>query len=298
MRALITGATGLIGRHLFERLENAVVLSREPARARARLQGATVHAWAPEAGPPPAAAFDGIDVVFHLAGEPVGMRWTADRKRRIRDSRVSGTRNIVAALGALERRPAALVCASAVGYYGDRGDETIDESQPPGGDFLAGVCRDWEAEALRAHDHGIRVVTVRTGIVLARDGGALPRMLPPFRLGLGGRLGDGRHFMPWVHIDDVVGMMRLAASSDAISGAMNAVGPDPVRNAEFTRTLGRVLGRPTLFPVPRVALQLAFGEMSRILFDSQRVVPLAAQAAGYSFLHPDLAEALRAVVRS
>lgn len=295
MRALCTGATGLIGRQLLGRVESAVVLSRDPARARSRLPGATVHAWSPEAGPPPPAAFEGVDVVFHLAGEPVGVRWTETRKQRIRESRVVGTRNLVAAIGALKRRPAALVSASAVGYYGDRGDDILDESQRGGDDFLATLCREWEAEALRAQELGVRTVVARNGIVLAREGGALPRMLTPFRFGLGGRLGDGRHWMPWVHIDDVVGMMLFAARS-TLQGPMNAVGPSPVTNAEFTRTLGRVLGRPTVLPVPRFALALAFGEMSRILFDSQRVVPSAAQAAGYAFAHADLAEALRTCV--
>jgi uncharacterized protein len=294
LRALVTGATGFLGRRLLSRLDDATALSRDADRARKRL-GVTAFPWIPEAGPPPAEAFAGIDVVFHLAGEPVGRRWTSARRRRIRQSRVHGTRHLVAALAALSHRPT-LVCASAVGYYGDRGDEILDEAQAPGADFLAEVCRDWEAEALRAREHGIRVVTARTGIVLARDGGALPRMLPPFRLGLGGRLGDGRHWMPWIHADDWVGLMLLAARNDSLDGPMNAVGPNPATNAEFTRALGRVLGRPTLFPVPRAALRLAFGEMSAILLASQRIVPRAAERAGYEFACPDLADALRSCV--
>jgi hypothetical protein len=299
MRALITGATGLLGRHLLARLDgDAVALSRDPARARARLAGrvAALHAWLPEAGPPPAEAFEGVDVVVHLAGAPVGERWTARRKRRIRESRVAGTRHLVQALGACPRPPPVLISASAVGYYGDRGDEILDEAAPPGRDFLADVCREWEAEALRARFLGLRVVTIRTGIVLAPDGGALPRMLPPFRLGLGGPLGDGRAWMPWVHVDDVIGMTLHAARTPALDGPLNAVGPDPVRNADFTRALARVLRRPAIFPVPRAALSLLFGEMSGILLASQRALPRAAERAGYAFAHGDLETALRVCV--
>ena len=297
MRALITGATGLLGRHLLDRLDGAVVLSRDPDRARARLgTKVTAYRWTADDAAPPGDAFDGVDAVFHLAGEPVGERWTEARKRRIRQSRTAGTRSLVAAITSSPRPPTVLVSASAVGYYGDRGDEILDENATAGSDFLAEVCREWEAEALRARYHGLRVVTMRTGIVLARDGGALPRMLPPFRLGLGGRLGDGRHWMPWVHVDDVVGMMLLAARSTALDGPMNAVGPDPVRNTEFTRALGHVLHRPVALPVPRVALSLLFGEMSQILFASQRALPRAAERAGYTFTHPDVGGALQSCV--
>ncbi|HEY5283931.1 MAG TPA: TIGR01777 family oxidoreductase, partial [Polyangia bacterium] len=199
MRTLVTGATGLIGRALIGRLDSAVVLTRDPARARVASPSVTVHAWSPEVGPPPAETFDGADVVFHLAGEPVAEgRWTTDKKRRIRDSRVLGTRNLVAGIAALEKRPRVLVSASAVGYYGDRGDEELVESSAAGRGFLAEVCAAWEHEAQAAEALGLRVVCARLGLVLAHGGGALARMLPAFRLGAGGKLGNGRQWMPWI----------------------------------------------------------------------------------------------------
>lgn len=299
MKTLLTGATGLIGRELVARLGGAVVLSRDPERARRTLPGVEAHAWAPEAGPPPAEAFQGVEAVFNLAGEPVGEgRWTAERKRRIRDSRVLGTRNLVAGLATLERRPRVLVSASAVGYYGDRGDEILDETSPPGRGFLADVCAEWEREAMAAERLGVRVVCVRTGIVLARGGGALAKMLTPFRMGVGGRLGDGRQWMPWIHVDDEVGLLLHARNDARIQGALNAVGPRPVTNAELTRELGRALHRPALLPVPKTALRLAFGEMSEILTASQRVLPKEAERTGYAFEHPELAGALAALLSS
>jgi hypothetical protein len=255
------------------------------------------HPWAPEAGPPSASAFHGVEVVFNLAGEPVaGGRWTAERKRRIRESRVLGTRNLVAGLAGMERRPRVLVSASAVGYYGDRGDEALDETSSPGHDFLADVCVEWEREALAAERLGIRVVCVRTGIVLARGGGALARMLTLFRMGAGGKLGSGRQWMPWIHLDDEVGILLHAMKDARIHGAINAVGPRPVTNAELTRTLGHALHRPTFLPVPETALRMAFGEMSEILTASQRVLPKEAERTGYAFKHADLAGALTAVL--
>jgi len=297
MKTLLTGATGLIGKELVGRLEGALVLSRDPEQARRRLPGVQAHAWAPEAGPPPVGAFDGVEVVFNLAGEPVGEgRWTEERKRRIRDSRVLGTRNLVAGLAGLESRPRVLVSASAVGYYGDRGDEALDEASPPGRNFLADVCVQWEREARAAERLGIRVVCVRTGIVLARGGGALTRMLTPFRLGAGGRLGDGRQWMPWIHLDDEIGILLHAMKDDRVKGPINAVAPQPVTNAEFTRELGQVLHRPTFLSVPRTALRLAFGEMSGLLTASQRVLPKEAERSGYCFRHPELAGALAAAL--
>ncbi len=273
MRALVTGATGFIGRPLLSKLDAAAVLTRDPERARRSLPGADAHAWAPEVGPPPDAAFRGVDVVFNLAGEPVAEgRWTAERKRRIRDSRVLGTRNLVAGLAAQASRPRVLVSASAVGYYGDRGDEELDEGSAAGSGFLAEVCVEWEREAMAAERLGVRVVCVRTGIVLGRSspaaggcagstggcdgaarcarrgGGALGRMLTPFRFGVGGRLGSGRQWMPWIHLDDVVGIMLHACREEGVRGAINAVGPRPVTNAELTRALGRALHRPAILP--------------------------------------------------
>jgi len=296
MRALVTGATGFIGRRLVARLGDPVVLSRAPDAARRALGGVRALAWDPEAGPPPAAAFDGVDAVFHLAGEPVaGGRWTADRKARIRSSRERGTRNLVAGMRAAGRQPAVLVSASAVGYYGDRGDRELDESAPPGDGFLADVCRAWEAEAAAAREAGIRVASVRIGIVLGEDGGALGRLLPLFRAGLGGTLGSGRQWMPWVHADDVVGLMLHAAA--ALDGPVNAVAPGIVTNREFTRALAAALGRPAFLPVPSLALRVALGEFGASLVHSQRVVPAVALASGYAFARPSLRDALEAVVR-
>ena len=293
MRALVTGATGFIGRRLVRELDRPLILSRRPEEARKILGAAEVHAWNPEEGPPPVEAFEGVEAIFHLAGDSVASgRWTAAKKARIRRSRVQGTANLVEGLRNLKSRPRVLVSASAVGYYGSRGDEVLEEASAPGTDFLAGVSVAWEAEAGRARELGLRVVTVRNGMVLGAGGGALARMLLPFKLGLGGRLGDGRHWMPWVHLDDVVGLMLDAAKSE-ISGAMNAVAPEPVINQEFTRTLARVLHRPAVFPVPRFALALLFGELSTLLLASQRVVPRVAERAGYKFRFTSLEEALR-----
>jgi len=293
MRALVTGATGFIGRRLVRELDRPLILSRRPEVARKILGAAEVHAWNPEEGPPPAEAFEGVEAIFHLAGDSVASgRWTAAKKARIRRSRVQGTANLVEGLRNLKSRPRVLVSASAVGYYGSRGDEVLEEASAPGTDFLAGVSVAWEAEAGRARELGLRVVTVRNGMVLGAGGGALARMLLPFKLGLGGRLGDGRHWMPWVHLDDVVGLMLDAAKSE-ISGAMNAVAPEPVINQEFTRTLARLLHRPAIFPVPRFALALLFGELSTLLVASQRVVPRVAERTGYKFRFTSLEEALR-----
>jgi uncharacterized protein len=295
MQALVTGATGFIGGALLRRLERPRVLSRDPSRARAAT-GADAFPWDPESGPPPAAALEGVDAVFHLAGDPVAEgRWTPEKKARIRDSRVKGTRNLVAALRGLAVRPKVLVSASAVGLYGDRGDEVLEESAAPGSDFLASVCRDWEAMAMEAGPLGVRVVVVRIGVVLGK-GGALRRMLLPFRLGVGGRLGNGRQWMPWIHVDDVVGLMLFAAGNPAVRGPLNGAAPGACTNAEFTKALGRVLRRPTLFPAPRFGLRLALGEFADILFASGRVAPRAALAAGYAFVHPEVEGALRASV--
>ena len=241
MRALVTGATGFVGQRLLERLVRPVVLSRDPDRAMQTLSRFKITAvgWDPSAGEPPPRAFDGVDAVFHLAGESVAAgRWTKARKQGICDSRLFGTKHLVDALAKLDRRPGVLVSASAVGYYGSRGDEVLTETSPSGDDFLAEVCVAWEKAAFEAERTGIRVVTSRTGVVLGR-GGALAKMLPPFKLGLGGRLGNGRQWMPWIHLDDLVGLLLFAAEQEAIRGPMNAVGPTPVTNRDFTRSLAR-----------------------------------------------------------
>lgn len=294
MRALITGATGFIGRKLVRALDNPVVLTRDPQKAK-RLLGVTkAYAWEPQSGPPPAEAFHGVDVVFNLAGDPVAEgRWTAAKKARIFSSRVEGTRNLVRQLESLEQKPAVLVSASAIGYYGVRGDEILDEASASGVDFLARVCKAWESEATRADGFGVRVVTLRIGVVLGQGGGALAKMLLPFKLGLGGRLGSGRHWMSWVHLDDVVGLMLHAAETKEISGPMNAVAPAPVTNREFTRALASVLHRPAIFPAPEFALRLALGEVTSVLLASQRVMPRVAEKAGYRFKFAALESAIR-----
>ena len=294
MKALVTGATGLIGYELIQRLSAPVVLSRGATAAQERLgASARVWAWRPEREPAPLEAFDGVDTVFHLAGEPVAEgRWTAEKKRRIKESRVLGTRHLVASLGALKTPPRVLVSASGVDYYGDRGDEELDEASPAGQGFLTEVCEAWEAEARAAERLGVRVVMARLGLVLAPKGGALARMLPPFRLGVGGKLGSGRQWMPWVHVDDVIGLLLHAAQDQALSGPMNVVSPEPITNAELTRELGRALGRPAVLTVPRVALSIAFGELSKVLLSSKRVLPRVARQAGYAFVYPDLRRAL------
>ncbi len=297
MRALVTGASGFIGKHLLQRLSEPVVVSRSAHRV-AGPEGIRVQQWDPMSGPLPAECLRDVDAIFHLAGEPVASgRWTAKKKARIRDSRRVGTANLVRGLAAAEVRPRVLVCASAVGYYGDRRDEILDESSAPGNDFLAEVCRLWESAAAEANRFGVRVVSVRTGVVLGRDGGALAKMLLPFRLGLGGRLGGGRQWMPWVHIDDLVGLLLHAATHDAVEGPMNGTAPHPVTNREFTRLLAATLRRPALFPMPGAALKLAVGEFAELLLASQRVVPQVALRTGYAFQYPDLEPALEEILR-
>ncbi len=299
MRVLVTGATGFVGKRLLGKLERPVVLSRDPARAEKSLARFQIKAfgWDPEK-PPPAEAFDGIDAVIHLAGDPVAEgRWTAAKKERIRESRVAGTRNLVATLRAIGSRPKVLVSASAVGIYGDRGEVQLDENSPPASDFLAEVCNGWEHEALEATYLGMRVATIRVGIVLGEKGGALRAMLTPFYLGLGSPLGSGNQYMPWIHIDDLVGIFLHAARHEQVQGALNGVAPNPVTNREFTHTLGKVLGRWTVMPaVPGFVLRTMLGEFADVLLASQRVYPVATKQAGYVFQHPELEPALRQIM--
>jgi uncharacterized protein (TIGR01777 family) len=298
MKALVTGATGFIGQKLLERLERPVVLSREPDRAMRSLDRFHVAAayWDPMAGPPPAQVFDGVEVIFHLAGEPIaGGRWTKARKQRICDSRVVGTKHLVDGLAKLDRRPPVLVSSSAVGYYGSRGDEELTEASAPGDDFLADVCIAWEKAALEAERLGIRVVLSRTGVVLGR-GGALEKMMVPFKLGLGGRLGSGRQWMPWIHRDDLVGLLLFAAEQASIRGPMNAVAPTPITNRQFTRSLARALHRPAFLPAPYFGTRLLFGEFASVLFASQRVLPKVAEEHGYRFKYPEIDGALKEIL--
>jgi uncharacterized protein (TIGR01777 family) len=300
MRALVTGATGFVGKKLLSQLDRPVVLTRRPKDVERQLAAFNARGVEWDINKPPAAsAFDGIDTVFHLAGEPVAEgRWTAAKKQRLRESRVVGTRNLVAAMKGLSQKPKVLVSASAVGFYGDRGDEVLTESAAAAKDFLAEICTAWEHEALVAEEAGIRVVTLRIGIVLGPGGGALAKMLPPFQFGLGSALGNGRQYMPWIHRDDLVGMLLFAAENDSARGAMNAVSPNPVTNRDFTTALGKVLHRPTFFPpVPGFMLKLMFGEFGQILLHSQRAIPAAALQWGYSFKFPELQPALAEILK-
>jgi uncharacterized protein (TIGR01777 family) len=296
MRITVTGATGLIGSRLVATLrargDEVTVLSRDPERARAALGGVEAHAWSPVQGPAPAVALSGRDAVVHLAGENIAQRWTEESKRRIHDSREVGTRNLVAGLAAADERPGTLVSASGIDYYGPRGDEPVTEDASPGDDYLARVCIAWEREAQAAGELGVRVVNLRTAIVLDKDGGALAKMLPFFRLGVGGPVAGGRQYMPWIAVDDVIGLYLAALDDDRWSGPFNAGTPDPPTNREFSRVLGRVLRRPAFAPVPSLAVRVLYGEMAQLVIDGQRIVPRRALEHGYVFRQTDLEAAL------
>lgn len=298
MKCLVSGGTGFIGRPIVDRLlrdgHYVGVYSRHPGREK-RAAVASFF-WDPLEGEPPADSLNTMDAVIHLAGEPVAQRWNASVKRRIRDSRVLGTRALVDAIGQVQHKPKVLVCASAIGYYGDRGDEILTESSPPGNGFLVDVCRAWEAEADRASQFGLRVIRLRIGFVLGKAGGALARMLPAFRACVGGRLGSGKQWMPWIHIDDVAEMFVYAAEN-GISGVWNAAAPNPVTNAAFTREMASLLHRPAVFPVPPFALKLAFGELAQHMLDSARVIPEAALKTNFPFRYPEIGLALRNLLR-
>jgi hypothetical protein len=298
MTFLITGATGFIGMKLAH-----LLLARGDAvnylgRRRSPELDSRVayHPWNDVNEPPPLNSVPRLDAIVHLAGEPVAQRWTSTAKKRIRKSRVEGTRQLVTAIGKLRYKPAVLVSASAIGYYGDRGDETLVERSPWGVGFLPDVCREWEREALRAREFGLRVVTPRIATVLGREGGAMPKMLAPFRLGLGGKFGDGRQWMSWIHIDDLLRLLLFAVENQKVTGALNASSPRPVTNAEFTRTLAAALRRPAILPVPKIALKLVLGQMANLFFDSLRVLPEATEQAGFRFKQPKLAGALHSLL--
>jgi uncharacterized protein len=304
VRVAVTGATGTIGqalvRALRERGDSVSVLARDPERARRTLgEGVEAHRWADAtAGPPPAEALAGRDAVVHLAGEPVAQRWTRAARERIRDTRVLGTRHLVEGIRAARPRPRILVSQSASGYYGPRGDEPVDESEPSGDpdDFLAGVCREWEAEAIAAEDLPLRVVRPRTGVVLSARGGALARMLPPFRMGVGGPVAGGRQHVPWIHVDDVVGAILLFLGDERATGPVNLAAPAPATNRDLSRALGRVLRRPAVAPVPALALRLLYGRMAEIVTTGVRLEPRRLRELGYEFRHADLEAALRDVL--
>jgi hypothetical protein len=301
MKILVTGSTGLVGTALVTALAGAghtvCRLIRPESTAGGGAKDGFDVPWNPTTGELGGAAV-GADAVVNLAGASIGGgRWTAERKALLRSSRVDTTRALVTALAKMNARPRVLVSASAIGYYGSRRDESLAEESAAGADFLAGLAREWEAEAVKAEALGIRVVRARLGIILARHGGALAKMLLPFKLGVGGRVGPGQQWMSWVTLKDVVGILRLALENRAVQGAVNVVAPGAVRNAEFTKELARALHRPALFPAPAFALRLALGEMAdALLLASQRVVPQRLQQLGYRFAHPDLAVALAAVL--
>jgi uncharacterized protein (TIGR01777 family) len=299
MKVAVTGASGLIGRALVAKLsargDEVAVLTRDPERARARVgSGTQTVRWDPTSEAAPARALAGRDAVVSLAGEPIAQRWSERAKRAICDSRVKGTRNLVEGLGALDAaaRPNVLVSSSAIGYYGARGAEPIDEEAPAGADFLARVCVEWEAQAQAASGLHMRVVQVRTGVVLDRAGGALAKMLPPFRLGVGGPVAGGRQYVAWIHRDDLIGIVLAALQDERWSGAVNATAPEPVSNRELSRALGHALHRPALLPVPGLALRVMYGEMAQIVTTGVRAVPARALMLGYEFEHPHLREAL------
>ncbi len=301
MKTLVSGSSGLVGTALVDALSrdgHSVCRLVRPQSGRKPEAGRNVL-WDPASGEFDAATAEGANAVVHLAGASIAAgRWNNERKRVLRSSRVDATRHLVSALSKLVRPPQAFISASAIGYYGDRSDEELLEDSAPGSDFLATLARDWEAEAARAEKLDARVVMLRFGLILARHGGALPRMLAPFRLGLGGRLGSGQQWMSWLTLSEAIGVIRYALENSELRGAVNAVTPNPVRNREFTAVLGGVLHRPTIFPAPPFALRLALGEMAdSLLLASQRVLPANLQAHGYSFRQPELQPALAAILK-
>lgn len=309
-RVTITGATGLVGGRVLRELRardiEVTVLSRDPERAQAALDAPAVR-WDPLSEPAPAAALAGRDAVVHLAGENIAQRWSAQARRAIRNSRVRSTENLLAGLGALDMseagrdtgaagRPRVLVSASAVGYYGAHGEEPLDEEAPPGKGFLPELCVAWEARARAAEELGLRTVQLRIGVVLDRSAGALAKMLPPFRLGLGGPVAGGRQYVSWVHPDDLAGIALAALQDERWSGPVNATAPEPATNRELSQALGRALHRPALLPVPGLALRALYGEMAQVVTTGARVLPAKPLMLDYRFRHPQLDEALVAAL--
>ena len=295
MNIAISGSHGFIGSAVVTALAGAGHRIIPLIRGRSAVEGGI--AWSSEAAYVDTAKLEGIDAVVHLAGEPIPGRWTPQKKARILESRFQGTRLLAEAVSHLAKPPKVFVCASAIGYYGDRGEEILREESPSGGGFLAQVCRAWEAATEPAAKKGIRVVNLRIGIVLGAGGGALAQMLTPFRMGVGGRIGSGKQWMSWIALDDLVGVIQHVLTTANLQGPVNAVAPNAVTNAEFTRTLGKVLSRPTIFPLPAFVVKLAFGQMGEeALLGSQRVEPARLKASSYKFRYPELEGALRHVL--
>jgi uncharacterized protein (TIGR01777 family) len=297
MEVVISGASGLIGTALTDTLRRSG--HRVLRLTRHGVTGGDDIAWDPQEGRIDAPALEGVDAVVHLAGEGIGeRRWSDEQKRRILESRTRGTAALAGAIASRERKPRVFVSGSAIGYYGDRGDEVLTEESESGDDFLASVCRAWEAETQPAMDAGVRTVHLRTGIVLAKQGGALKRLVLPFRLGLGGRVGSGRQWMSWVSLQDEVRAIVHALETESLAGPVNVVGPAPVTNGEFTKTLGAVVHRPTILPTPLLPLKLVYGAelVSSLLLASQRVRPARLETSGFSFVHATLEDALRATL--
>lgn len=302
MKVLVTGASGAIGSALCETLlargDEVVGLTRDPDRARRSAPAVQWQAWEPTRERPGPEAFDGVDAVVNLVGEPITQRWTDEAKKQIMESRRTATRNLVATIAGLEKRPSALISGSAVGYYGDRGKAQVDEASEPGAGFGADVVVEWEAAAREIEPTGMRLVIVRTGLVLAPGSGLLKQLLTPFKLGLGGPVAGGDQYMPWLHLADEVGVLVWALDNEDVSGVVNATSPNPATNKEFSRALGRALNRPALVPVPGLALNLIFGsELAEMVKGGQRAMPRRTLDLGYAFRHPELDEALRDLLR-
>ena len=297
MRILITGASGLIGKALQksfnEKGYEMLLAGRGEPKAADEIQ------WNAEDGFAEPERLEGVDAVIHLAGESISaLRWTEDKKKAIRDSRVDGTHSVVEAIAGLKQKPGVFISASAIGYYGDRGDEQLTETSRPGETFLSDVSKEWEIESRRAEDLGVRTVLLRNGIVLSKDGGALAAMLTPFKFGVGGVIGSGRQWMSWISLDDVVAIVNYALENEHLRGAINVVSPNPVTNEEFTKTMGDVLYRPTFLPLPEFAVNFVFGEMGdALLLDSMRVIPKRLEEAGFEFKFPKLRSALEHAVK-
>lgn len=296
MRILISGSHGLVGEALIRALETGghdiYRLVRHAPNSESEIE------WSPDRYSIAISRIEGFDAVYHLAGESIASgRWNDEKKKKIRESRTKGTKLLSDALANLAQPPKTLISASAIGYYGDRGDELLSETSPPGKDFLADVCVEWEKATEHAQEKGVRVVNTRFGIILDKEGGALAKMLPPFRMGIGGRIGDGKQWMSWIALDDVIGALQFALTNDGLSGPVNFVAPNPVTNAEFTKALGRALSRPTFFPIPEFGVRLAFGEMAdALLLSSQRVEPAKLAVSTYQFAYSNLESALRSVL--